>query len=162
MECSSPTSFRKLSMTKVSSLAASGSFLMMFDVLVGCASSSVSVPVGTSSLSHDEVMTLLSSATVRRKVPETTDSTMTMTTREDGTVESFFHPGKSRFAHAGTVVHERRTWTVGPDGQFCVELTRGTTATSVWRRFIFRTGTGFGAGNRPDATSLEKWDIAKD
>jgi hypothetical protein len=149
-------------MTKVSSLAASGSFLMMLVVLAGCASSSVSVPVGTSSLSHDEVMTLLSSATVHRSVPDAADTTMTLTTREDGTVESFYHPGKSRFAHAGKVVHEQGTWTVGPDGRFCVKLTRETTATSAWCRFIFRTGTGFGAGNRPDATSLEKWDISRD
>lgn len=149
-------------MKNVSSHVAGGFFMTMLAALAGCASSSISVPAGTSPLSHDEVVALLSDATIRRHVSDTADTTGTLTTSEDGTVEYFYRPGKSRFAHAGTVVHERGTWTVEPNGRLCVSLTRHTATTSTWCRFIFHTGTGYGAGSKSDATSLEKWDISKD
>ncbi|WP_028217018.1 hypothetical protein [Paraburkholderia oxyphila] len=148
-------------MTYVSSFASRRSVLTLLVVLGGCASSSVSVPDGTAPLSHDEVMALFSGATVHRSVPGTADTTVVLKTSADGTVEAFLHPGKSRFAHAGLVVHETGTWTVEPGGRFCVKLTRDATATSTWCRFIFRTETAFGAGQSAHATRLESLDISK-
>ncbi|MFM0167301.1 DUF995 domain-containing protein [Paraburkholderia sediminicola] len=146
-------------MTLIPHRVANGVAALAPVLLAACAQPPyVTVPAGTTPLAHDEVMTLISSATVRRYFPE---SEANMTTKEDGSVEYFYKPGKAHFAHEGKILHAQGTWTVGQDGRFCVSLTWQSTASTHWCRFIFQTGTGYGASDNTAATNLENWGISK-
>jgi hypothetical protein len=127
-------------------------------LLAACASPrSVIVPDGTLPLSQDEVTTLLRQATVHGYV---NGFSTIMKTHEDGSLQYFVQPGKEHFAHASDVVHAIGNWHVLESGQFCVSLSWGSSASSKWCRYIFRSDSGYGASNSATGRELDSWDIS--